>query len=79
MPLASDPRTGHASIILMLNSINIHLTGIHALGNLLSVTFYEIRDQDEISTMILKFSLLMLDSPALGLCCVNVEHDRCST
>ena len=79
MPLASDPRTGHVSIILMLNSLNIHFTGIHALGNLFSVTFYEIRDQDEISTIILKFSLLMLDSPALGLGCVNEEDDRGST
>ena len=60
MPQASDPRGGHVSIIDMLNSLNIHFTGIHALGNLFSVTFYEKRDQDEISTIILKFSLLML-------------------
>ena len=41
MPLASDPRTAHVSIIVMPNSLNIHLTGIHALGNLFSVKFYE--------------------------------------
>ena len=66
MPLASDPRTGHVSIIVMFNSLNIHFKGIHAFGNLFSLTFYEIRDQNEISTIILDFSLLMLDSPALG-------------
>ena len=42
MSQASDPRGGHVSIIDMLNSLNIHFTGIHALGNLFSVTFYEI-------------------------------------
>ena len=79
MPLTSDPGTGHVSIIVMLNSLNIHFTGIHALGNLFSVTFYEIRDHDEISTIVLKFSLFMLDSSAHGLGCVIEEDDRCST
>ena len=65
MPLASDPRGAHVSIIDMLNSLNIHFTGIHALGILFSLTFYEKRDQDEISTIILKFSLLMLSAPRL--------------
>ena len=37
MPLASNPRIAHVSIIDMPNSLNIHLTGIHALGNLFSV------------------------------------------
>ena len=41
MPLASDSRTGHVSIIVMPNSLNIHFTGIHALGNLFSVKFYK--------------------------------------
>ena len=36
MPLASDSRTGHVSIIDMRNSLNIHFTGIHALGDLFS-------------------------------------------
>ena len=66
MPLASDPRTGHVSIVVMFTSLNIHFKGIHAFGNLFSLTFYEKRDQNEISTIILDFSLLMLDSPALG-------------
>ena len=55
MPQASDPRGGHVSIIDMLNSLNIHFTGIHALGNLFSVKFYKTRDQDEICRTILKF------------------------
>ena len=59
MHQASDPRRGHVSIIDMRNSLNIHFTGIYALGNLFSVTFYEKRDQDEISIMNLKFSLLI--------------------
>ena len=79
MPLASDPRRSHVNHHRSQNSLNIHFTGIHALGNLFSLTFYEKRDQNEISTIILKFSLLMLDSPALGLGCVNEEDDRCST
>ena len=54
MPQASDPRGGHVSIIDMRNSLNIHFTGIHALGNLFSVKFYKTRDQDEISRTILK-------------------------
>ena len=41
MPLASDSRTGHVSIIDMRNSLNIHFKGIHAVGNLFSLTFYE--------------------------------------
>ena len=41
MPIASDSRTGHVSIIDMRNSLNIHFTGIHALGDLFSVIFYE--------------------------------------
>ena len=41
MPLASDSRTGHVSIIDMRNSLNIHFKGIHALGKLFSVIFYE--------------------------------------
>ena len=60
MPLASDPRTAHVSIIDMPNSLNIHLTGIHALGNLFSVNFYEKRGQYEISRTILKIRLLMV-------------------
>ena len=55
MPQASDPRGGHVSIINMRNLLNIHFIGIHALGNLFSVKFYEKRDQDEISRTILKF------------------------
>ena len=43
MPLASDPRGGRVSIIVMLNSLNIHFKGIHAVGNLFSLTFYEKR------------------------------------
>ena len=54
MPLASDPRTAHVSIIDMPNSLNIHLTGIHALGNLFSVIFNKKLYQDEISGTILK-------------------------
>ena len=54
MPLASDLRTAHVSIILMPNSLNIHLTGIHALGTLFSVIFNEKLYQDEISGTILK-------------------------
>ena len=37
MPQASDPTGGHVSITVMRNSLNIHLTGIHALENLFSV------------------------------------------
>ena len=37
MPLASDPRTAHVSHHRSQNSLNIDLTGIHALGNLFSV------------------------------------------
>ena len=37
MPLASDPRTAHVSIIDMPNSLNIHFTGIHAFEKLFSV------------------------------------------
>ena len=58
MPLASNPRTGHVSIIVMRNSLNIRFTDIHALGNLFSVNFYEKRGQDEISRTILKIRLL---------------------
>ena len=54
MPQASDPTGGHVSITDMRNSLNIHFKGIHALGTLFSVSFYEIRDQDEISRTILK-------------------------
>ena len=54
MPLASDPTGGRVSIILMRNSLNIHSTGIHALGNLFSVKFYKKRGRDEISRTILK-------------------------
>ena len=43
MPLVSDPRRAHVSIILMLNSLNIYFKGIHTLGNLFSLTFYEKR------------------------------------
>ena len=39
----------------MFNSLNIHFKGIHALGNLFSLTFYEKRDQNEISTIILNY------------------------
>ena len=58
MPLASDPRTGHVSIIVMRNSLNIHFKGIHALGNLFSVNFYEKRGQNEICMTNLKIGLL---------------------
>ena len=54
MPQASDPRRGHVSITDICDSLSIHFTGIHALGNLFSVKFYEKRDQDEISRTILK-------------------------
>ena len=37
MPLASDTGTGHVSIILMPNSLNIHFKGIHAFEKLFSV------------------------------------------
>ena len=59
MPQASDPRRGHVSIIDMRNSLNIHFTGKHALGDLFSVIFYEKRNQDEISRPILNFGLSM--------------------
>ena len=59
MPLASDPRTGHVSIIDMRNSLNIHFTGIHALANLFSVIFHKKRDQNEISRQTLNFHLSM--------------------
>ena len=42
MPVASDPRTGHVSIIVMLNSLNIDFTSIHAVENLFRVKLYEI-------------------------------------
>ena len=58
MPQASDPRRGHVSIIDMRNLLNIHFTGKHALGNLISVNFYEKRGQDEISRTIFKIRLL---------------------
>ena len=57
MPLASDPGIGHVSIKVMLNSLNIHFTGIHALGNLFSVKFDKTWDQDEICRKISKFWL----------------------
>ena len=41
MPPASDLGTGHVSIIVMPNSLNIHFTGIHALGDLFSVKSYK--------------------------------------
>ena len=41
MPRASDPTGGRVSIIDMRNLLNIHFTGIHALGNLFSVKFYK--------------------------------------
>ena len=59
MPLASNPRTGHVSIIDMHNSLNIHFKGIHALANLFSVIFHEKRDQNEISRQTLNFHLSM--------------------
>ena len=59
MPLASEPRRAHVSIIVMHNSLNIHFKGIHALGIFFSVNFYEKRDQNEISTTTLKFGLSM--------------------
>ena len=34
---------GRVTIIVMLNSLNIHFKGIHAVGNLFSLTFYEKR------------------------------------
>ena len=34
---------GRVSIILVLISLNIHFKGIHAVGNLFSLTFYEKR------------------------------------
>ena len=37
MPQASVSTGAHVSIINMLNSLIIHFTGIHALGNLFSV------------------------------------------
>ena len=59
LPQASDPRRGHVSIIDILNSLNIHFTGIHALANLFSVIFHEKRDQNEISRQTLNFQLSM--------------------
>ena len=41
MPIASDPRGGHVSILVMLNSLNINFTCIHAVENLFSVKLYE--------------------------------------
>ena len=55
MPLVSDPRTAHVSHHRSQNSLNIDLTGIHALGNLFSVKFHKPQDQDEICRTILKF------------------------
>ena len=68
MPLASDPRIGHVSIIDMCNSLNIDFTGIHALGNLFSVNFYEKQDQNEISRTILKFLLSIGPTIVTPLC-----------
>ena len=79
MPLASDPRRAHVSHHRLQNLLNIDFTGIHAIENLFSIKIHEKQEQYEISTIILKFSLLMLDSPALGLGCINEEDDRCST
>ena len=31
MPLSSDPRGGRVSIIVMLNSLNINFTSVHAV------------------------------------------------
>ena len=60
MPLASDPRRAHVSHHRSQNSLNIDSTGIHAVEHLFSIRFCEKLDQIEISTIILKFSLLML-------------------
>ena len=57
---ASDPTWGHVNHHRLQNSLNIDFTGIHALEHLFSIKFYEKWDQIEISTIILKFSLLML-------------------
>ena len=62
MPQATDTTWGCVGIIDMPNSLNIHLTGIHALGNLFSISFYEIRDQDEISRTILEMWVLIGNS-----------------
>ena len=55
--LTSDPTGGRVSIILMQNSLNIHSTGIHALGFFSSIKFCIQRGQDEISLTILSFDL----------------------
>ena len=55
--LASDPTGGRVSIIVMQNSLNIHSTGIHALGIFFSIKFCMQRGQDEISLTISKFGL----------------------
>ena len=65
MPLASDPTGGRVSIIVMQNSLNIHSTGIHALGIFSSIKFCIQRGQDEISLTILSFDLSI---GWLGLC-----------
>ena len=69
MPQASDPREDHVSIIEMPNSLNIHSTGIHALGNSFSVKFYKKRDQNEISRQTLKFGPSMEVTLVLPLQC----------
>ena len=54
-------------------SLNIHLTGIHALGIFFSVNFYEKRDQNEISTTTLIFLLSIGPSLVTPLArCINV-------
>ena len=73
MPQASDLGTGHVSIIVMPNSLNIHFKGIHALGHLFSVIFHEKRDQNEISRQTLNFHLSMEPILVMPLHCEVVE------
>ena len=56
--LASDPTGAHVGIILMQISLNIDFTGIHAVGILFSIKFYETRPQYEISMTMFQNSTL---------------------
>ena len=72
MPQASDPRRGHVSIIDIRNSLNIHFTGIHALGNLFSVKLYKTRDQDEICRTI--FENVSFNRVLVYVCIIEASH-----
>ena len=57
MPLASDHKNSSCKYHRSQISLNIHSTGIHALGFFFSIKFCMQRGQDEISMTILKFWL----------------------